>query len=167
VSVLVLNYDYQPIHITTWRRAFVLIYLRKAEIVESHPTQKITTVRATYPWPRIIRLLRYVPVPYRHVPLTRENIFKRDGYRCAYCGSSQHLTIDHVIPRSHGGEDAWENLVTACESCNRRKGNRTPEQAGMRLLRKPHRPHYLLFWLRSAGDIDPAWHPYLMLAHPR
>ncbi len=166
MSVLVLNYDYQPIHITSWRRAFVLIYLRKAEIIESHPTQQIVTMRAAYPWPRIIRLLRYVPVPYRHVPLTRENIFKRDGYRCVYCGSSHHLTIDHVVPRSQGGEDTWENLVTACEPCNRRKGNRTPEQAGMRFLRRPHRPHYLLFWLRSASEIDPAWHPYLMLTHP-
>ncbi len=167
MSVLVLNYDYQPIHITTWRRAFVLVYLHKAEIVESHPARQIATMRAIYPWPRIIRLLRYVPVPYRHVPLTRENIFKRDGYRCVYCGIGQHLTIDHVVPRSQGGEDSWENLVTACESCNRRKGNRTPEQAGMRLLRRPQRPHYLLFWLRSAGEIDPAWHPYLMLSQSR
>ncbi len=166
VSVLVLNYDYQPIHITSWRRAFILVHLRKAEIIESHPAQHLVTARMVYPWPRIIRLMRYVPVPYRNVPLTRENVFRRDGYRCAYCGSPHHLTMDHVIPRSQGGEDIWENLVTACESCNRRKGNRTPEQAGLRLLQKPRRPHYLLFWLRSAGDMDPTWRPYLMLGNP-
>lgn len=163
MAVLVLNYDYQPVHITTWRRAIVLILKQKAELIEAHPTRKLLTARAEYPYPSIIRLLRYVPIPYKNIPLTRQNIFRRDGYRCAYCGSSYNLTIDHVIPRSQGGTDTWENLVTACEPCNRRKGNRTPQQAGMQLLFRPRRPHYLLFWLRGAEEIDGSWRPYLML----
>ncbi len=166
MSVLVLNYDYQPIHITSWRRAFVLVYLKKAELVETRADRKLVTPSSEYPWPSIIRLLRHVPAPYRNVPLTKENIFRRDGYRCMYCGSSRNLTIDHVIPRSQGGGDTWENLVTACEPCNRRKGSRTPQQAGMQFLQPPRRPHYLLFWLRGAGEVDPSWKPYLMLAMP-
>ncbi|MCS7153928.1 MAG: HNH endonuclease [Bacteroidia bacterium] len=163
VAVLVLNYDYQPIHITTWKRAIVLILKNKAEVVEARSDKVLRTVRAEYPFPSIIRLMRYVPVPYKHIPLTRENIFRRDGYRCAYCGATHNLTIDHVIPRSQGGDDSWENLVTACEPCNHRKGNRTPQQAGMKLLVRPRRPHYLLFWLRGAEEIDTSWRPYLML----
>ncbi|MCX7981082.1 MAG: HNH endonuclease [Bacteroidia bacterium] len=163
MSVLVLNYDYQPIHVTTWRRAFVLVLLQKAEIVEVRPGKRLRTARAEYPWPSIIRLLRYVPVPYKNVPLTRQNIFKRDGFRCGYCGTTRTLTVDHIVPRSQGGDDSWENLITACESCNRRKGNRTPEQAGMPLLFKPRRPHYLLFWLRGVEELDQSWRPYLML----
>ncbi|MEN3041095.1 MAG: HNH endonuclease [Bacteroidia bacterium] len=163
MAVLVLNYDYQPIHITTWRRAIVLVLKQKAEIIEARPDRCLRTVRAEYAYPSIIRLMRYVPVPHKHIPLTRQNIFRRDGYRCAYCGTSHHLTIDHVIPRSQGGESTWENLVTACEPCNRRKGNRTPQQAGMPLLIRPRRPHHLLFWLRGAEEIDTSWRPYLML----
>ncbi|MCX8111634.1 MAG: HNH endonuclease [Bacteroidia bacterium] len=163
MAVLVLNYDYQPIHITTWKRAIVLLLKNKAEVVETRSDRKLRTVRAEYPFPSIIRLMRYVPIPYKHIPLTRQNIFRRDGFRCAYCGTSHNLTIDHVIPRSQGGDDSWENLVTACESCNRRKGSRTPQQAGMSMLFRPKRPHYLLFWLRGAEEIDHSWRPYLML----
>lgn len=163
MAVLVLNYDYQPIHITTWKRAVILILKQKAEVIEARPDRKLRTVRAEYPFPSIIRLLRYVPVPYKHIPLTRQNIFRRDGFRCGYCGTSHNLTIDHIVPRSQGGDDTWENLITACESCNRRKGNRTPQQAGMQLLIRPRRPHYLLFWLRGAEEIDTSWRPYLML----
>ncbi len=169
MAVLVLNYDYQPIHITTWRRAFVLVLKHKAELVEARTDRYLRTSQASYPWPSIIRLLRYVPAPYKSVPLTRQNIFRRDGFRCGYCGTTRALTVDHVVPRSQGGKDSWENLVTACESCNRRKGNRTPEQAGMPLLIRPRKPHYLLFWLRGAEAIDHSWRPYLMLeaAPPR
>ncbi|MCS6789581.1 MAG: HNH endonuclease [Bacteroidia bacterium] len=167
VAVLVLNYDYQPVHITTWKRAFTLLYLRKAELVEARAGRVLRTVRKEYPWPSIIRLLRYVPAPYKQVPLNRQNIFRRDGFRCVYCGSPHNLTVDHVIPRSQGGTDSWENLVTACGSCNHRKGNRTPEQAGMALRYKPRRPHYLLFWLRGAEEIESSWRPYLMLEPTR
>ncbi|MCS6896026.1 MAG: HNH endonuclease [Bacteroidia bacterium] len=163
MAVLVLNYDYQPIHITTWRRAIILVLKQKAEVVEARSDRRLRTVRTEYAFPSIIRLMRYVPVPYKHIPLTRQNIFRRDGFRCAYCGTSHNLTIDHVIPRSQGGESSWENLVTACESCNRQKGNRTPQQAGMPLLIRPRKPHYLLFWLRGAEEVDTSWRPYLML----
>lgn len=161
--VLVLNQDYSPINISTLRRAFTLVYLRKAEIVESHPEKVLRTPSRSYPWPTVIRLTRYVKVPYKNVPLTRLNIFRRDGFRCVYCGSLHDLTLDHVIPRSQGGRDTWENLVTACNRCNHRKGNRTPEQAGMKMLRRPYRPHYLVLWIQTLDGISDSWRPYLML----
>jgi hypothetical protein len=91
--------------------------------------------------PTVIRLRQFVRVPYRPLPLTRRNLFQRDGHRCQYCGSRQErLSVDHVLPRSRGGSDSWENVTTACLSCNVRKGNRTPREAGMVLARPPHRP---------------------------
>ena len=91
--------------------------------------------------PTVIRLRQYVRVPYKQLPLTRRNLFHRDGHRCQYCGSSaDQLSIDHVVPRSRGGLDTWENVTTACLPCNVRKGNRTPREASMPLMGKPHRP---------------------------
>jgi len=91
--------------------------------------------------PTVIRLRQFVRVPYRQMPLTRRNVFQRDGHRCQYCGAmDERLSIDHVIPRSRGGADTWENVTTACLPCNVRKGNRTPREAGMPLARPPHRP---------------------------
>ena len=92
-----------------------------------------------------MRLTRYVRVPYRKVLLTRRNVLRRDGHRCVYCGATERLTLDHVLPKSRGGPDAWENLVAACTPCNNRKGNRTPEEAGMRMSRRPFRPSHVMY----------------------
>ena len=136
--VLVLNASYEPLNITTWRRAMVMLLKGKAEGLEHDPTHPI---RDDILLPTVIRLRQFVRVPYRQMPLTRRNVFQRDGHRCQYCGClAERLSIDHVIPRSRGGSDVWENVTTACMPCNVRKGNRTPREAGMPLARQPHRP---------------------------
>ena len=136
--VLVLNASYEPLNITTWRRAVVMVLKGKAEGLEHDPDRRI---REDTLLPTVIRLRHFVRVPYKQLPLTRRNLFHRDGHRCQYCGSSaEQLSVDHVVPRSRGGLDTWENVTTACLPCNVRKGNRTPREAAMPLLRPPHRP---------------------------
>jgi 5-methylcytosine-specific restriction endonuclease McrA len=103
-------------------------------------------------------------VPYRRVELSRKNILRRDGFRCQYCGSHSHpLTLDHVIPKSRGGGDAWENLVAACIPCNNRKGSRTPEEAGLRLLSYPRKPNHIVFLSHFMGKVDEPWKQYLFI----
>ena len=136
--VLVLNASYEPLNITTWRRAVVMLLKGKAEGLEHDPT---SLLRPDQMRPTVIRLRQFVRVPYRQLPLTRRNVFQRDGHACQYCGySGDKLSIDHVQPRSRGGVDSWDNVTTACLPCNVRKGNRTPREAGMSLNRPPHRP---------------------------
>ncbi|GCE64532.1 HNH endonuclease [cyanobiont of Ornithocercus magnificus] len=136
--VLVLNASYEPLNITTWRRALVMMLKGKAESLESDSER---TVRPGTNLPTVIRLRQFVHVPFRQLPLTRRNIFHRDGNLCQYCGCcSEQLSIDHVVPRSRGGADTWENVTTACLRCNVRKGNRTPQEAGMPLRQVPCRP---------------------------
>ena len=135
--VLVLNQDFQAVSICTAERAFVLVFLRKAEMVHDMPARVMRSISSQYKFPSIIRLYNYVRVPYRKVSLSRANVFRRDNYTCAYCGTHSDLTIDHINPRSQGGKDTWENLVTACQDCNTRKGNRTPTEARMPMRFKP------------------------------
>jgi 5-methylcytosine-specific restriction endonuclease McrA len=137
-QVLVLNASYEPLNITTWRRALVMVLKGKAEGLEHDASRP---VRPDLLLPTVIRLRQFVRVPYRPLPLTRRNVFQRDGHRCQYCGSgNEPLSIDHVVPRSRGGPDTWENVTTACLPCNVRKGSRTPREAGMPLRCEPHRP---------------------------
>ena len=159
VSVLVLNQDYTPLNFCSPYRAFVLVYMDKAELVSEVPTLKLRSIDEEYPFPSIIRLKRYIYIPYRRVPLTRAAVYKRDDYECAYCGSKKNLTIDHILPRSRGGKDTWTNLITACEKCNMKKGNRTPEEAGMKLRKKPYRPSFFSFILKSK-KVPEDWKPY-------
>jgi 5-methylcytosine-specific restriction endonuclease McrA len=126
-SVLVLNSSYEPINITNWKRAIVLILKEKAQVISA----------------KVIRLLSYIKIPISKMVEDRPSksmIYKRDDNKCQYCGSTRGLTIDHVIPKSKGGGDTWENLVVACSSCNTKKGNKLLEQAGMKLLKQPKRP---------------------------
>ncbi|HDI52101.1 HNH endonuclease [candidate division KSB1 bacterium] len=162
--VLILNQNYEPMSVCSAKRAIVLLYLGKAEIVERHE-QWVRSVTTALPLPSIVRLGRYIRVPHKRILLTRKNILKRDHYRCQYCGrDDKPLTIDHVIPKERGGQDVWENLVAACTDCNNRKGNRTPEQAGMHLLKKPRKPNYLTFIQHYIGISDDRWKPYLFLS---
>jgi 5-methylcytosine-specific restriction endonuclease McrA len=161
--VLVLNADYQPVSTCTAERAFVLVYLHKAEAVHHDPGRCFRTVSGQHAYPSIIRLRQYVHTPFKRVSLNRGNIFRRDGYACLYCGSTKSLTIDHVIPRSQGGRDTWENLVTCCQRCNTFKGNRTPDQAGLTMRHKPYRPSFIMFLADFSRKVDDAWRPYLML----
>ena len=116
------------------------------------------------PFPSIVRLGIYVQIPYKKIILSRKNILRRDGHHCQYCGRSEvSLTIDHIIPKARMGEDSWENLVTACVECNNRKGDRSPEEAHMKLLRKPMRPNHVDFIRHFVGNMDERWKPYLFM----
>ena len=137
-QVLVLNASYEPLNITTWRRAMVMMIKGKAERLEQDSSRKI---RHDTLLPTVIRLRQFVRVPFREIPLTRKNILHRDNHCCQYCGcKSSKLSIDHVTPRSRGGDDSWENVTTACLTCNVSKGNRTPKEAQMPLNKEPRRP---------------------------
>jgi len=162
--VLVLNQDYQALSLCSVERAVGLVFLHKAEVVECRSDRQLRSVRTAYPWPSVVRLKRYVRVPYRKVLLTRRNVIRRDQHRCAYCGSAERLTIDHVLPKSRGGPDTWENLVAACTACNNRKGNRTPEEAGFVLRRRPFRPSHVMYMRDLIGTGEESWKPYLFAA---
>ena len=157
--ILVLNSDYLPINVTTFKKAFKLVYKGKAEIVEENGNVNVGNKRLNRP--SVIRLVKYVNIPYRKVVMSRENIFKRDGHTCTYCGSHKNLTIDHIYPKSKGGANNWDNLITSCFPCNAKKGDRTPEQAGMKLGFSPFRPNPLYFICRSHKNED-KWQPYLI-----
>lgn len=163
-NVLVLNQNYQPISICTAERAFVLVFLRKAEVLSDNSSLRLNSVDQTFSFPSIIRLYRYISVPYKRVNLSRYNIFKRDGGQCVYCGNKERLTLDHVVPRSLGGRDSWDNLVTACRACNAEKGNRTPEQAGMDMFHQPFRPSFVMFLSNFNGSVREDWKPYLYMS---
>jgi 5-methylcytosine-specific restriction endonuclease McrA len=145
-KVLVLNQSYEPVTICSAKKAIILIYMTKAEMIAQRDGKVVHSVRNSYPYPSVIRLSRFIHVPFKKIDLSRMNILRRDNYRCQYCGAkTQDLTIDHVIPKSRGGGDSWDNLVCCCQRCNNKKGNRTPEEARMSLISKPIRPHHILF----------------------
>lgn len=138
--VLVLNANFEPIHVCSTRRAITLILAGRASLI-LNGRGEIRTISCSYPRPSIIRLEKMIKRPRPRVKLSKREILRRDNFTCQYCG--QHtavLTVDHVVPRSLGGEHSWENLVAACPACNHRKGGRTLEQAQMRLLRSPSEP---------------------------
>jgi len=160
--VLVLNASYEPLNVCTVRRAHVLVYKGKAEVIE-HLDRPLRSATGNFLWPHVIRLVQYVRVP-RAVQrkISRRALFARDGWRCVYCGTSGgRLTLDHVVPRSKGGESIWENVVTACAPCNLRKGDRTLEQAGMELRILPRPPLPVLFIKLAAPRIPDGWSQYL------
>lgn len=162
---MVLNQSYEPLSICNLRKAIVLIYLGKAESVINDERKKLHSVDSTYPWPSIIRISKFIKVPYKKVVLTRKNILRRDGYKCAYCGRSDlPLTVDHVIPKARGGDETWENLITACTVCNNKKGDRTPEEARMKLFYQPFKPSHIMFIKNVVGRLDERWKPYLYLS---
>jgi 5-methylcytosine-specific restriction endonuclease McrA len=139
--VLVLNRNYQPIHVCNVKRAVIMLFVGKAEVVENG-RGFIRTPSTVFACPSVIRLAYMVRRPRPRVRLSKREIFRRDDYTCQYCGrESRDLTVDHVIPRHLGGEHDWDNLVSACPDCNLKKGGRTPREAGMSLLRKPREPY--------------------------
>src|SRR5262249_2427958 len=159
--VLVLNASYEPINICAARRALVLV-LKGVASAEEESHHAIHSSRAATPLPSVIRLLEYRRIPHQTRALSRKNILMRDRSTCQYCHRtlpSGELTLDHVIPRSRAGESAWENLVACCHPCNNRKGNRTPDEAGMKLARQP-RPfslHTSRHLMRMLGKGDAQW----------
>lgn len=139
--ILVLNADYQPINVTSFQKGYKLVWKGKAEVVKEDPTDVIMTSRSIAR-PKVIRLLTYLYLPYRRLNLSKQNVYRRDGFKCVYCGSGANLTLDHVLPRSRGGDNSWENLVTCCRKCNAKKDDRTPEEARMRMRHKPFVPTF-------------------------
>jgi 5-methylcytosine-specific restriction endonuclease McrA len=163
--VLVLNSTYEPINVCTTRRAIVLILKGVARTEERHESQ-LHSARATIPMPSVIRLTDYVHIPYERKSLSRKNILLRDHYTCQYCGkvfNPSDLTLDHVIPKSRGGSSNWDNLVACCKRCNNRKGNAMPEEAGMKLIKRPQSfsLHVNRQIMRYLGRTDAAWRKYL------
>lgn len=162
--VLVLNQDFSAITLCSVERAIILLLLQKAEIVDSIPERFVRSPSRHIPWPSIVRLKAYAAVPYKRIMISRKNILRRDRYRCQYCGSRERLTVDHIIPKSRGGKDTWENLVAACTPCNNKKDNRTPEEANMQLRRRPFRPTHVMFIRDFVGTtLNDTWKPYLFL----
>ena len=153
-QTLVLNADYLPLSVITWQKAITLWYREKVEIIEVHD-KEVWAVKFSFKLPSVVRLLRYVRTGKRPVvQFTRANIYTRDNYTCQYCQKefdTSDLTFDHVIPVAQGGGRSWENIVSACIPCNRKKGSRTPEEAGMHLMRKPVRPNYTAMFRVTMG----------------
>ena len=161
-QVLVLNATYEPLNVCSLRRASVLIFKGKAEVIEmlDRPLRSATS---TYQWPHVIRLTTYVRVPRTlKRKISRRALFARDGWRCVYCGTSAgRLTLDHVIPRSKGGDSVWENVVTSCGPCNLRKADRLPHEVSMTLSKSPGPPAPVLFIKLATPKIPVLWEPYL------
>jgi 5-methylcytosine-specific restriction endonuclease McrA len=163
-KVLILNQSYEPVGICSPKKALVLLILSKAEMVAERKNRVVRTVNKTFPFPSVIKLNSYVRVPFKKVELSRKNILRRDGHQCQYCGKTgQDMTIDHIIPKSKGGQETWENLVTACNRCNNRKGNTTPEDAGLVLISKPRKPNHIIFMKQFVGRFEDSWRPYLFM----
>lgn len=161
--VLVLNASYEPLQIISVRRAIVLLLQDKAELVEA-AQQRLRSCTASFAAPLVIRLVKYIRIPRRmRLPCSRRGVLIRDRDTCQYCGTQpgrNQLTIDHVLPRSKGGETTWENVVTACRDCNRKKGGRTPEEAYMPLLSTPRQPQYIAFALMGELERNDVWKKY-------
>lgn len=161
-QVLVLNASFEPLNVCSVRRAHVLVWKGKAEVVE-RGDEPLRSAAVAFVRPLVIRLLQYVRVP-RAVKrrISRRVLFARDGWRCVYCGASAgRLTLDHVVPRSRGGASTWENVVTACAPCNLRKGDRTLEEARMSLPRTPRAPAPVLFIRLALHRVPDSWRQYL------
>jgi len=148
-QILVLNASYEPINITSWKRAFVLLLKDKAQVISD----------------TVIKLTNFIRIPYNKMMRakpSRQSIYIRDNHKCQYCGSTRKLTIDHVIPKSRGGDDSWENLVVACSRCNTLKGNTPLEQCSLKLSRKPTKPrtHLDLTLYKSSNE---EWKEYCFI----
>src|SRR5215472_5812217 len=185
-AVLVLNRSFLPIHVTSVRRAFILLYQGLARAVDERydtfdfegwrklivrsDDHSVGTVGGRIRVPRVVQLAVFDRVPRRHVRFSRTNIYARDRNTCQYCGRRKtraELNLDHVIPRSQGGRTTWENVVCSCVECNRRKGGRTPRQARMRLQRRPAKPSWTPMLTHIGAKIrHEEWRPFLHIAAP-
>ena len=162
-SALVLNASYEPLSVVPARRAVCLVLADKADVIEADGTE-LRSPSISLPSPLVICLRYMVKVPYhRRTALSRRAVFARDDYRCQYCGHNAD-SIDHVLPRSRGGQHVWENVAAACRPCNLAKRDRTPDEAGMRLARPCHAPRSTAWVVVSVARVPEAWKPYLALA---
>ncbi len=162
--VLVLNASYEPLNVCTMRRALVLLLKEKAEVLE-RGEGVLRSETMAIDRPEVIRLVTFVRVPrdIHRRRITRRAVLARDGWTCQYCGSSRPgLTVDHVIPRSRGGESVWENIVASCAPCNRKKGNRLPREVSMHPRNRPRPPGPTVFIRIASPRVPAAWEPYLL-----
>ena len=163
-SVLLLNASYEPLRVISWQRAVTLLFMGKIEIVEEYD-HHIHSVSFAIKAPAVVRLLSYIRIGQKSPPLSRINILARDQFECQYCSqklTAREATIDHVVPRSRGGHTVWENVVTSCSPCNRRKGSHTPQEARMTLRTKPAHPEWLpVLTMKLNGQLPESWHDFL------
>ena len=163
-DVLVLNATYEPLSVVSVKRAVVLLLKEKAELVEAAEA-RLRAENFSLPRPLVIRLVYYVKIPRRvSLPVSRRGVLTRDHYTCQYCSLTpprKFLTVDHILPRSRGGKTTWENVITACQKCNSRKGNRTPAEANMQLLSEPKRPRYIAIASLGNAEAKQAWGKYI------
>lgn len=155
-EVLVLNSDYEPLNVCNLRRAVILLYLGKADVLHAHENADA---------PSVLRLRYHVKRPLPELKLSRRSVFARDNYTCQYCGvQSRDLTIDHIVPKRHGGGMQWDNLVACCRRCNTRKGDKMLQNTGMKLARRPRRPRYVPYISLTKyinGTKNEVWRDYL------
>lgn len=152
-NVLLLDSSFYPIRIIDWKRAMTLFFGGRAQIIEEHENRYIKSPSKKFPFPKVIRLITKFS-HISHVKFSRDHVFYRDNFKCQYCASSfkkSELTLDHVMPKSRGGDTSWENIVTACKACNNKKADKTPEEAKMPLLNYPKEPNYLSMLIKKVS----------------
>lgn len=161
MRTLVLNAGYEPLAVVSFKRALALVMSHKATVVEADVSHPVFGIANAWDRPSVILLSRYVRLPRgRMVPVSRRGVLRRDNHRCAYCGKTG-TTIDHVLPRSKGGQDSWENLVACCLRCNNIKGDRLLSEIGWTLRWVPRMPHEPAWMVRGAEHLLPEWEGYL------
>src|SRR5437763_7251162 len=164
-EVLVLNSDYEPLNVCNVRRAIVMVYLGKADVLHAEDDTPALTTDGVFIMPSVVKLRGHVKRPLPELKLSRRTVFARDNYTCQYCGSSaKDMTIDHVIPKRSGGSSTWENLVCCCRKCNMKKSDKLAQHAGMKLVRPPRRPRYVPYISLTkylTGRKNEVWRNYL------
>lgn len=163
-GVLVLNGNFEPLNICSVQRGMTLIFLGKAEVLR-YSEARVRSAEDSFAIPSVLRLHEVVRRPLPELKISRKSVLARDGYTCVYCGSREALTIDHVFPRHRGGENTWENVVCSCLKCNNKKGNRTPQECGLRLPHPPRKPRYIPYisFPRFVSAVRrPEWREYLV-----
>lgn len=164
-STLLLNQSFQPVTVISWQDAIVKFFLGKVEIVEEYDDRFIRSTNVIFKMPAVVRLINKFRKTKEKIRYSKQNVFARDKWTCQYCKKTlpaNQLTVDHVIPRCQGGVTCWENVTTACKDCNAHKGNKTPKQAGMRLMKIPFKPTWIpLLRLKLSEEHVPAsWKNY-------
>lgn len=163
MRTLVLNAGYEPLAVVSFKRALILVLNQKATVLAGAGNRRVRSAHSDFELPSVILLQRYVRIPNsKRIPVSRRGVLRRDNYRCGYCSQSAN-TIDHVLPKSRGGADTWENLVACCLRCNNAKGDRTPQEIGWQLRVKPAMPTGVIWSVRGADREQPEWQEFLEL----
>ena len=161
MRTLVLNAGYEPLAVVSFKRALVLVMNGKASVIACDDEHPVVASSGDWDRPSVILLTHYVRLPSgRSVPVSRRGVLRRDAHRCGYCGGSA-ATIDHVLPRSRGGADSWENLIACCLRCNNEKGDRTPQEMGWAMRSTPRAPHGTAWLVRGVERAQPQWEEFL------